>query len=159
ESCRSDRNPAVGILRRGFAVCGGGGPPPAGGAGGGEPDYPRPTDGKDPWGGPPAGASPVAESDEGGWAWGTAARAAGERGRARLEQMRDPEAGAEDLAVIERTLAQIGRQQATLAQAVALMGDNPDGVAPLLAHLDLLGKQRKATEADRAELLARQARA
>ena len=99
----------------------------------------------------------VAALDDAIWSWLTRELADEDRVRWHLTQMQRDDAGADDLATIDRHLAQIGRQQTNLAQAVATMGDNPDGVAPLLAQLDALGKQRRAAEQDRADVLARQA--
>jgi DNA invertase Pin-like site-specific DNA recombinase len=157
EACRRDRNPEVGILRRGYAVCGGCGHPLTVVPGREQPYYRCHTDGKRLWGCPATGAIPVVELDEAIWSWLTAELADEARVRWHLEQMRHDDADAPDLAVVERTLAQITKQQTNVAQAVAQMGDNPDGVAPLLAQLDLLGKQRKAAEAERGEIAARQA--
>jgi hypothetical protein len=161
ESCRRDRDPQVGILRRGYGICGGCTRPLTVVKGNEKdrlPYYRCHTDGKRLWNCPGTGAIPVATLDEEIWtyllfhmnrenpvAWHEA-------------QPQDAGVDAADLAVVDRLLAQIERQQANLAQAIAMMGDNPDGVAPLLAQLDLLAKQRRASEADRTDILARQAR-
>ena len=99
------------------------------------------------------------ELDNDIWNWLTAELSDAERVRWHLEQMQQGDQAADDLATIERQLTHLAKQQTNLAQAVATMGDNPDGVAPLLAQLDTLGKQRRATETERAGIRARQAEA
>jgi DNA invertase Pin-like site-specific DNA recombinase len=161
ECCRRDRDPQVGILRRGYAVCGECGHPltvvtphdPT------RQPYYRCNATRRRWACAGSGAMAVAALDDAIWSWLTIELADEDRVRWHLDQMQRDDAGADDLATIERQLAQIGRQQTSLAQAVATMGDNPDGVAPLLAQLDALGKQRRAAEQDRADITARLAQA
>jgi hypothetical protein len=99
----------------------------------------------------------AAKLDDAIWSWLTAELADEARVRWHLEQQLsggDPEAA--DLEIIDRQLEQIAKQQANLAHAVATLGDNPDAVAPLLAQLDALGRQKRAAETERAAILERQ---
>jgi DNA invertase Pin-like site-specific DNA recombinase len=158
ESCRRDRNPQVGILRRGFGVCGVCGHPlSVVKTSRGATIYRCHTDAKRLWGCPGCGTIDAAKLDEAIWSWLTAELADEARVRWHLEQQLagdDPEAA--DLATIDRQLEQIARQQANLAQAIAMLGENPDAVAPLLAQLETLGKQKRAAETERAAIVARQ---
>jgi len=158
ESCRRDRDPQIGILRRGYVVCGSCGHPLVVHQGTGRNTYYRcHTDAKRMWDCDGCGAILVNDLDDEVWAWLTIELADEERVRWHLEQMQQGDAEADDLATVERQLAALARQQTNLANAVALMGDNPDGVAPLLAQLDTLGKQRRAAEGERAAIIERQA--
>jgi hypothetical protein len=157
ESCRRDRNPHVGILRRGFGVCGVCGHPLTVIKTAGDIIYRCHTDGKRLWGCPGCGTMSAAKLDDAIWSWLTAELADEARVRWHLEQQLsggDPEAA--DLEIIDRQLEQIAKQQANLAHAVATLGDNPDAVAPLLAQLDALGRQKRAAETERAAILERQ---
>lgn len=159
ECCRSDRNPEVGILRRGYAVCALCGHPltvvtpndPT------RQPYYRCNATKRRWACAGSGAMAVAGLDDAIWSWLTNELADEERVRWHVERQQRGDIETDDLATIERQLTQLSRQQTNLAHAIALMGDNPDGVAPLLAQLDLLGRQRRAAETDRAAIQARQA--
>jgi hypothetical protein len=100
----------------------------------------------------------VTELDAAIWSWLTAELADESRVRWHLEHLHDDAPETDDLTAIEQHLTAIEKQQANLAQAVAVLDDNPDGMAPLIARLDALGKQRRAAERDRAEALARRER-
>jgi hypothetical protein len=123
------------------------------------PTYKCHADGRRTWGCPVGQIGMrVAELDAAIWSWLTAELADEDRVRWHLAQLRGGMPETDDLTGIERHLAAIEKQQANLAQAVAVLEDNPDGMAPLIARLDALGKQRRAAERDRAEALARQER-
>lgn len=63
----------------------------------------------------------------------------------------DPAAG--EIEKVGRALAEVARQQAVTANAIALLKDD-DASAPLLAKLQSLAAQKRTLEADRARLVA-----
>ena len=158
ESQRRDRDPQFAILRRGYAFCGGCGHPLTVLTRKDAPTvYHCHSDSRRMWGCPYGSiAIMVDELDIAIWDWLTTELADEDRVRWHLEQLRDDPADGGDLDGIDRHLAAIGKQQASLAQAVAMLDSNPEGMAPLVAQLDALGKQRRAAERDRADVLARQ---
>ncbi len=72
----------------------------------------------------------------------------------RPQQRDDPTAA--DLASLDRSLAELSRQQVVTANAVATLED-VDAAAPLLVKLQALAGQKRALEADRGRLVARRA--
>jgi hypothetical protein len=74
--------------------------------------------------------------------------------QAELHRESDPTA--EDLATVERTLAEIKRQQSSLA-LVAGQITSAEAAAPLVAQLEVLAERKKQAEADRDELRRRRA--
>lgn len=158
ESCRRDRNPEIGILRRGFGRCGVCDHPLTVFFDRGKYYYHCHSDSRRLWGCTRSGVILVEKLDEAIWQWLTAELADEERVRWHLEQQiggDDPEA--HDLEMIDRQLRDIERKQANLAAAIAALDGNPDALGPLLAQLDVLGKQKRAAEAERTDILARQA--
>jgi site-specific DNA recombinase len=78
-----------------------------------------------------------------------------ERGRIResLERMIGEDPTQADVAVIDRMLADVTKQQANVARTAALIED-ADAAAPLAAHLEELGRRKRALEAERSVVLA-----
>ena len=77
--------------------------------------------------------------------------------RDRLARLCAEDTTAQELALLDRVVEGIEAKQAKLANAVALL-DDEDAAAPLLAQLKVLAAQRKQANADRGEVLARRAR-
>lgn len=74
--------------------------------------------------------------------------------QAALHRANDPTAA--DLMMIEKTLAEVERQQRGVSIVAAQITD-ADAAAPLVAQLERLAEQKRTGERDRAELLARRA--
>ncbi len=74
--------------------------------------------------------------------------------RERLEAIRREDTTGPELEVVDRLLDRIGREQAKLARAIAMLMDD-DAAAPLVAELANLARQKKAAESERAEILLR----
>ena len=72
--------------------------------------------------------------------------------QAELHRQDDPTEA--DLAMVEQTLADIGRRQAGVALVAADVTD-AEAAAPLVASLKALAEQKKQADADRADLLAK----
>jgi hypothetical protein len=74
--------------------------------------------------------------------------------QAELHRQNDPTEA--DLAVVEQTLAELERQQQSLALVAAQISD-PDAAAPLALRLEQLAQQKRQAQQDRADLLGRRA--
>jgi len=74
--------------------------------------------------------------------------------QAELHRRNDPTEA--DLAVVEQTLAELGRQQQSLALVAAQITD-PDAAAPLVVRLEQIAQQKRQAMQDHAELLERRA--
>lgn len=70
-----------------------------------------------------------------------------------VQQRRGEDAFVEEIAALDRRLAEIARQRTNLARAVATLNDE-EIAAPLLTELMALGEQRKALTAERETLVA-----
>lgn len=73
---------------------------------------------------------------------------------AELSRLRTEDPVGDDLAAVERMLADVGRKQANLTRAIAVV-DDPDAAAPLVGEVAALGKRRRALEEERDGLRAR----
>ncbi len=74
--------------------------------------------------------------------------------RERLEALRRDDTTRLELELVDRLRARIAQEQAKLARAVAVL-DNEDVAAPLLAELANLARQKKSADGERAEILLR----
>lgn len=155
ESVRPDRNPEVGILRRGYVVCGACGHRMLVAYRRDIPCYRCHTDGRRLFGCDGVDIT-VAQLDAAVWSWVEDILTKPERVALHVARLRQNDPTAHDLSGVDRQLAMIAKQQASVAQAVAMLTGNPDGLTPLVTQLDALGKQRHAFEAERAQLLDRQ---
>ncbi len=150
--CR-DRDPQVGVLRRGFAVCGGCGrnlvvkPSKRGG-----PYYTCNAGGR--WHCPAPAATQVDQLDTPVWERVHAALTRREAVQERLTALRTADPTGPELAALDTLVAGYTAQQAKLAKAIAMLEDE-DATAPLVAELANVAKQRKQAEAERAAALAK----
>jgi hypothetical protein len=65
-----------------------------------------------------------------------------------LETLRRDNPTKHDLAAVERSLAEVMRQQENLSRSLAAL-DDPDAAAPVIGQLKALGQRRKELEAER----------
>jgi site-specific DNA recombinase len=151
---RTQRNPEVGILRRGLAYCGQCGNKLVVLAGRSGARYT--CQGRERTGCPTAVSITVAEADAGVWQWLTDVLSDEERVRGHLETLRQEDPTADDLATVDRQRAELERQQAKFVAVISAMAD-PDGAGPGAAQLDVLGKQLAANARTREDILRRQA--
>ena len=154
ESMRPDRNPEVGILRRGFGVCGGCGTRLVVMYERGVPVYRCHVQNRRRHQCPGASMR-VGPLDGAVWARVEAVLSDPTVIATEAERLRRDDPTTQDLAVIARQLGGLSRRQASVAQAVAMLDGNPDALAPLVGQLDALGKQRHALEVERTEVEAR----
>lgn len=73
---------------------------------------------------------------------------------ARLTEQDPTEA---ELASLDRSLREVGRQEGNIADAVAMMDDNPSATETLLQRLTMLADQRKALQDERERVLGQYA--
>ncbi len=151
---RHDRNPEVGILRRGMAYCGQCGAKLVVVTTRGMPSYR--CQGRERTGCPSAITIPVAHVDDAVWDWLTAVLSDEERVRWHLDSLRREDPTAFDLASIDRQRRDLERQQTKFVAVIEHMED-PEAAGPIAAKLDALGKQLAANARDRDAVLARQA--
>jgi hypothetical protein len=151
---RTERNPEVGILRRGLAFCGQCGNKLVVVTSRGVPSYR--CEGRERTGCPSAVTIPVERVDGPVWDWLTAVLSDEDRVRWHLEQLRTEDPTAHDLATLDRHRGELEKQQAKFVRVIGLMED-ADSAAPIAAQLDTIGKQLKANARDREQVLARQA--
>jgi hypothetical protein len=151
---RSDRNPEVGILRRGLAYCGQCGNKLVVITTRGVASYR--CEGRERTGCPSAVTIPVAQVDDAVWDWLTAVLSDEDRVRWHLDQLREDDPTAFDLAGLDRQRAELERQQGKFVAVIERMED-PEAAGPIAAKLDTIGKQLKANARDREAVLARQA--
>jgi site-specific DNA recombinase len=155
ESIRPDRNPEVGILRRGYVVCGSCGHRMLVAYRRDIPGYRCHSDGRRLFGCDGVDIT-VAQLDAAVWSWVEDILTKPEHVALHVARLRRNDPTEHDLGGVDRQLALTTKQQASVAQAIAMLAGNPDGLAPLVTQLDALGKQRHALESERAQLLARQ---
>lgn len=67
------------------------------------------------------------------------------------ERLRENDPTGDELARLGKLIANVERSQRNVAQAIAMLDGNPDGIAPLVAQLDALAAQRKQLLTDQAE--------
>ncbi len=155
ESMRPDRNPEVGILRRGFAKCGVCGHRLVVTYERGAPVYRCHVQNRRRHGCPGASMR-VDVLDAAVWARVEAILTDPSTVAAEVERLRRDDPTAADLEMIDRQLAGLARRQASVAQAVAMLDGNLEALAPLVAQLDAIGKQRQAVERERVAIEDRQ---
>ncbi len=154
ESQRQDRDPHVGVFRRGYAVCG---------ICGHNLVVER-HEGRDVYRCHPSGRWDCASAPRmraealDAEAWPVVARVLQrpEIIEQRLAAHRAEDPTGPELAAVEKALADVAKQRAKLATAVAML-DDEDASAPLLDQLKTLSAIKKAHEAEQARLLAARA--
>jgi hypothetical protein len=151
---RTERNPEVGILRRGLSYCGQSEAKLVVATNHGVPSYR--CQGRERTGRPSAVTIPVAQVDNTMWDWLTAVLSDEDRARWRLESLRQDDPTAFDLAGLDRQRQELERQQAKFVAVIERMED-AEAAGPIAAKLDSLGKQLSANARDREAVLARQA--
>ena len=154
ESMRDDRNPEVGILRRGFATCGVCGTRLVVAYERGVAVYRCHVQNRARHGCP----SPKIRVDAlDAPVWARIEAILGNRTiiAREIERLRADDPTEADLASADRQIAGIARRQASVAQAVAMLDGNPDALAPLVAQLDALARQRQTVEQERADIEGR----
>jgi site-specific DNA recombinase len=150
---RTERNPEVGILRRGLAYCGLCGNKLVVITTRGVASYR--CEGRERTGCPSAVSIPVSAVDSAVWDWLTAVLSDADRVRWHLDQLRQDDPTAFDLAGLDRQRTELEKQQAKFVSVIALMED-PEAAGPIAEKLDSIGKQLKANARDREAVLARQ---
>ncbi len=153
-SQRQDRDPHVGVFRRGHAVCGICGHSLVVDCHGNRYVYRCHPAGRWACAGAPRMRAETLDAK----AWPVVARVL-QRPELIVERLaahRAQDPTGPELAAVEQALAGVAKQQAKLANAVALLEDE-DASAPLLVQLQALAKTKKAHEAEQTRLLAARA--
>jgi site-specific DNA recombinase len=134
---RTQRNPEVGILRRGLAYCGQCGNKLVVITTRGVPSYG--CQGRSRTNCPSAVTIPVSVADEAVWDWLTAFLSDEDRVRRHLERLQREDPTADDLATVDRPRAELERQQAKFVAVISQM-ESADAAGPIAAQLDVLAK-------------------
>ncbi len=150
ESQRHDRDPEIGLFRRGFIVCGHCGHSVVVKASRSGPTYT--CNGSHRWGCGKA-AMMVHHLDAAVWPDIEEVLNRPEVVERRLAQLAEHDTTGPELAAIEERIAGIEQQQTMLAKGIAALGDE-DAAAPLLARLTQLAPLKKHAEGERTTIVA-----